>query len=413
MEVNKPISQPEKTTLHPRPTSGIISLVIIVSLLIGAVSGAIFGVLAANGDLDSWLPSSLVKSSNSSNEVSEQTVQLAEESATVDVVDLVGPSVVSVIGTQDLSELSRQDDLFGDLFGFSVPQEGERQVSGGSGFIVSSDGLILTNKHVVDQDNIDYSIVLNDGTSVEAQVLAKDPSLDLAILKIERDNLPTVKLGDSDNVQVGQTVIAIGNALGRYQNTVTKGVVSGLSRTIEAGNGTGQSELIENTIQTDAAINSGNSGGPLLNISGEVIGVNTAVSTQGQLIGFALPINAAKNDIESVQETGKIVRPFMGIRYTMITAEVQKANDLSVDYGAILVRGDRTSDLAVIPGSPADKAGLEENDILLEIDGTRISEDNSITSILSEYRPGDVISLKIQHDGEEKTVELTLGEREG
>ncbi|MFH0853051.1 MAG: trypsin-like peptidase domain-containing protein [bacterium] len=405
---------PEKTTIHPGSIStGFISVVIIISLLIGAISGAVFGVFAANGDLDSYLPGSLVKSSNSSKAVSEQTVQLAEESATVDVVDLVGPSVVSIIGTQDLSKISQQNDFFGDFFGFSVPQGGERQVSGGSGFIVSSDGLILTNKHVVDQDNIDYSVVLNDGTSVEAQVLAKDPSLDLALIKVDKTGLPVVKLGDSDNIQVGQTVIAIGNALGRYQNTVTKGVVSGLSRTIEAGDGMGQSELIENTIQTDAAINSGNSGGPLLNISGEVIGVNTAVSTQGQLIGFALPINAAKNDIESVQETGKIIRPFMGIRYTIITDEVQEANDLSVDHGAILVRGDSVSELAVIPGSPADKAGLEENDILLEIDGVQISEDNSITSILSEYRPNDVVSLKVLHDGEEKTVELTLGEREG
>jgi serine protease Do len=392
-------------------------VVAIVSLVIGAASGSVFGVLAANDKLGNWLEKSVLGSSSASpsGAITPQTIQVEEDSATIDVVNKVKPAVVSVVGTQDFGKISRQPNYyspFGDFFGFSQPEqrEGKQQVIGGSGFIVTEDGLILTNKHVVDTENVNYSVVLNDGTRYDAQVLAKDPNLDIAILKIDKTGLPTVELGDSDKMQIGETVIAIGNALGEYQNSVTKGVVSGLARTIQAGDNAGNSEVIENTIQTDAAINSGNSGGPLLNLSGEVVGMNTAVSTEGQLLGFALPINTAKQDIESVKANGKIVRPYMGIRYTAITKEVQTANDLSVDYGAILVRGQQSGELAVIPGSPADKAGLEENDIILEIDGQRIDQDHSIVGVLSEHKSGDTLSLKVLHDGTEKTVGLTLGE---
>ncbi len=413
-EILKQADQPHQPTSSARSSS--LAVVAIVSLVIGSVAGSVFGVLAANDKLGSWLERSILgTSTSSSGAVTPQTVQVEEESATIDVVNKVKPAVVSVVGTQDFSRISRQPNYFSplnDFFGFSQPSESEgtRQVVGGSGFIVSSDGLIVTNKHVVNSENVDYSVVMNDGTRIDATVLAKDPNLDVAILKIEKDNLPTLELGDSDKLQIGETVIAIGNALGEYQNSVTKGVVSGLARTIQAGDGTGNSEVIENTIQTDAAINSGNSGGPLLNLSGEVIGINTAVSTEGQLLGFALPINSVKQDIESVKANGKIVRPYIGIRYTAITKDIQESNDLSVDYGAILVRGDQAGELAVIPGSPADKAGLEENDIILEIDGERIDEDRTIVGALAEHKPGDTITLKILHDGEEKSVSLTLGE---
>lgn len=391
----------------------------LVSLVLGAGSGAVFGVLAAHNRLGAWIDRAVLGTdqSTASATVSPQTIQVEEESATIEVVKAVQPAVVSVIGTQDFSKISRQPNFFspfGDLFGQPAQPQGKVDVSGGSGFIVSSDGLILTNKHVVDTANIDYSVVLNDGTRLDATVLAKDPNLDVALLKIDKTGLPVVQLGDSSKAQVGETVIAIGNVLGQYPNSVTKGVISGLSRTIEAG-GTagGGSEVLQNTIQTDAAINQGNSGGPLLNLSGEVIGVNTAVSSQGQLVGFAIPINVVKTDITSVQASGKIVRPYMGIRYVAVTKEIQDANDLSVDYGALIVRGSSSGELAVIPGSPADKAGLVENDIILEIDGQKINNDHSIVSILAEHKPGDTLSLKVFHDGDENTVQLTLGENAG
>lgn len=408
------------TTVNSVPnghSQGVLTAAIIISLIFGTVSGSVFGVLAANHKLGSWLDRSVLGTTSNAvtTTVSGTTVQVQEESATVDVVKNVSPAVVSVIGTQDFSKISRQPNYFspfGDYFGTNYQQpQGKQDVLGGSGFIVSSDGLILTNKHVVDTQNIDYSVVLNDGTRVDATVLALDPNFDLAILKIDKTGLPVVKLADSDKIQVGETVIAIGNALGQYPNSVTKGVISGLGRTITAGDNTGNSETIENTIQTDAAINEGNSGGPLLNISGEVVGVNTAVSAQGQLVGFAIPINAAKQDITSVKESGKIVRPYIGIRYSPINKEVQSANDLSVDYGAIIIRGESAGELAVIPGSPADKAGLVENDIILEIDGKKITEDLTIADIIATHKVGDALTLKILHTGDEKTVQLTLGER--
>lgn len=389
----------------------------IISLIIGGASGGVLGILAAHGRLGSWADRFVLGNTNQSTvDRTPQTIQVAEESSTIDVVKAVQPSVVSVIGTQDFSKISSQPNYFspfGDFFGFTSPQpQGKQDVSGGSGFIVSSDGLILTNKHVVDSETIDYSVVLNDGQRIDAQVLAKDPSLDLAILKIDKKDLPVVTLGDSDNIQVGETVIAIGNVLGKYQNSVTKGIISGLSRTIQASDGSGQSEVLEDTIQTDAAINSGNSGGPLLNLSGEVVGVNSAVSTEGQLVGFAIPINTAKQDIDSVKADGKIVKPFLGVRYAIIDDSVKQANNLSVDYGAIILRGDQSGELAVVPGSPADKAGLVENDIILEVDGSKITSDNTLSDILNQHQPGDIISLKVLHDGSEKTVQATLTERE-
>ncbi len=399
------------------PGKGLMIASIIISLVIGGASGGVLGILAANGRLGSWADKFVLGNTNSSTvQRTPQTIQVAEESSTIDVVKSVQPAVVSVIGTQDFSKISSQPNFFspfGDFFGFTTPQpQGKQDVSGASGFIVTSDGLILTNKHVVDNANIDYSVILNDGQRIDAQVLAKDPSLDLAILKIDKTNLPVVKLGDSDNLQVGETVIAIGNVLNKYQNSVTKGIISGLSRTIQASDGSGQSEVLEDTIQTDAAINQGNSGGPLLNLSGEVIGVNAAVSTEGQLLGFAIPINTAKQDIESVKADGKIVKPFLGVRYAIIDESVKQANKLSVAYGAIILRGSQSGELAVVPGSPADKAGLVENDIILEVDGGKITTENTLADILNQHKPGDTISLKVLHDGEEKTVQATLTERE-
>lgn len=350
-----------------------------------------------------------------------QTLSVQEESQTTDVVEKVSPAVVSIIVTKDLSKIysrdyaSPFDDFFGFgwPFGFELPQrqipEGKQEVGGGTGFIISSDGMILTNKHVVDDKEAEYTVLMNDGKKYDAKVLATDPVLDVAVVKIEAKDLPVAEFGDSDSIKIGQTVIAIGNSLGEFRNTVTKGVISGIGRTITAGSQSGE-ETIERAIQTDAAINPGNSGGPLIDLSGRVVGINTAMSREGQLIGFALPINEAKRVVESVKKYGKIVRPFLGVRYVLLNKEIAKANNLDVDYGALVSRGDARTDLAVLPGSPADKAGLVENDIILELNGTKISQDNSLASLIAKYAPGDKVKLKILHRGDEKTVEVTLQE---
>jgi serine protease Do len=223
--------------------------------------------------------------------------------------------------------------------------------------------------------------------------------------------LPVVELGDSDELKVGQWVVAVGNALGQFQNTVTAGIVSAKGRQIQASDSDGTStETLSNLLQTDTAINSGNSGGPLVNLKGQVIGINTAVASGAQGIGFAIPINEAKSAIESIKKTGKIVRPYLGVRYQTVTPEIAKANNLSVDYGAIVLRGTGLTAFAVVPGSPADKAGIIENDIILEVNGDKIDADHSLVSLIQQYQVGDEVELKVLSKAKEKTVKVNLEE---
>jgi len=229
-------------------------------------------------------------------------------------------------------------------------------------------------------------------------------------VKINASNLKVIELGDSDRLKVGQQVIAIGNALGEYQNTVTKGIISAIGRTITAGGGDGTSEKLEGMIQTDATINPGNSGGPLVNLAGQVIGINTAIDLQGTQIGFAIPINSVKSALDSYATSGKISRPMLGIRYVNITKELAALNKLAVTQGALVTKGSNAGESAVTPGGPADKAGIKENDILVSIDGKEIDENNSIISLLRAYKPGDTITIKILRAGAEKQVQVKLGE---
>ncbi len=409
--------------------------ILVVAILVSSLFGSIMGFYAGSfagtdNSLTDWAKSNIFKKNNQSigNILDEQkVVKIEEESAVVSVVEKVSPAVVSIIVTKDLpkieqfyfqpfgSDFFRQffGDEFGDMFGGRAPryrQNGteKQEVGGGSGFIVSSDGYVITNKHVVADEQAEYTVLLNDERKMPAKVLAKDPLTDLAILKIEAKNLPTAQLGDSSVLKVGQTVIAIGNALGEFRNTVSTGVISGLSRSITAG-GTGFGlEQLVGVIQTDASINIGNSGGPLLNIAGQVIGINTAIAQNAQNIGFAIPINEVKNTIEGVKKGGKIIRPWLGVRYTLINPEIAKANKLSVDYGALIVRGENRTDLAVIPGSPADKAGLVENDIILELNGKKITTDNPLANMISRLKVGDEATLKIVHRGENKEIKIKL-----
>lgn len=406
-------------------------IVLIVSFLVGGITGGIAGLLSS-AYLINYLPSSLtpiIQKIVKEKPVGKETVKI-EESSAVSAVKKMSPSVVSIVISKDVTRYYQSpgsspfddffnDDFFGEFgspFKFYTPNKIEpktekEEVGWGSGFIISSDGLALTNKHVVSDEKAEYTAVTNDGKKYKAKILAVDSMNDIAIIKIEAKNLTPVELGDSDKLQIGQTVIAIGNALGEYRNTVTKGVISGIGRTIVAGDTFGRSETLENVIQTDAAINPGNSGGPLINLDGQVVGINTAVSQSGQLIGFAIPINEAKSVIESVKKYGKIVRPFLGVRYLIINEAIAKANNLSINYGALIQRGENVGDLAVIPGSPADKAGLAENDIILEVNGRKIDERLSLAKEIAKYKPGDEIELKILSKGKEKKAKVKLEER--
>ncbi|OQX71089.1 hypothetical protein B6D52_02705, partial [Candidatus Parcubacteria bacterium 4484_255] len=354
--------------------------------------------------------------------------QTTEEEKVIAAVKESSQAVVSIVITKDVPIFEKYyiNPFEGEFWGgdFLIPQYREKgsekqKVGGGTGFIISKDGMIVTNKHVLLEEDADYTVFLNNGDSYPVEILAKDPFYDIAVIKIKTDNqveFPTVKLGDSSKLQLGQTVIAIGYALGEFENTVSTGVVSGLGRSITAvAQGTSFAESLEGIIQTDAAINPGNSGGPLLNLAGEVIGINVARSEAAENIGFSLPINMAKRDIEQVKAEGRIVYPYLGIYYTMITDELVQANDLPIDHGAWIghaVDGSKTK-TAVIPGTAADKAGLEREDIILELDGTKLDSENTLAKLMLRKKPGDVVLLKILRDNKEITKQVTLGEREG
>jgi len=348
------------------------------------------------------------------------------EQAIIKAVEKASPSVVSVVISKDLPVIEQcpfspfgnlppefQQFFGGDNSQFTQPcdtgKTQKQEVGGGSGFIISSDGMILTNKHVVSDASADYTVLTNDGKKYDAKVLARDPVQDLAVIKIDATNLPVVTLGDSDSIKLGQTAIAIGNALGEFRNTVSVGAISGLSRSITASGGPFGSESLQNLIQTDAAINPGNSGGPLLNLKGEVIGIDTAVASNAQNIGFAIPINQAKRDIQSVKATGSIKIPYLGVRYIAVTADMAKSQKLSVDYGA-LVRGSKDGP-AVIKGSPADKAGVQAEDIILEVNGVKVDDKNVLTSLVQRYNIGDTITLKVQRGDKALDIPVILAER--
>lgn len=408
-----PVKKDEKNILFKAVIAALVA-----GLVFGAAAGAVTGILADNY-LAPWAEKTFGFDFGADKEDGPEKIEVIENSATIDVVEKASPAVVSIVITKELRTYQSSGfpfDFFGMNFPFFEQQDEEdapmvrREIGGGTGFIVSSDGLILTNRHVVSDETAEYTVFLNDDTEYAAEVVGQDPFLDLAVLKIDATDLPVLELGDSDSIQIGQTVIAIGNTLSEFRNTVTRGVVSGINRRVVAGDRYGRSEVIEEAIQTDAAINPGNSGGPLLDLTGRVIGVNTAVSQSGQSVGFAIPINSAKRIVESIIEHGRIVRPWLGVRYALIDDEIAEKNNLPVDYGALIVRGRERTELAVIPGSPADKAGITENDIILEIEGERIDLENPLSMLISKYSAGETVELKVLSKGEEKSVSVKLEE---
>lgn len=348
-----------------------------------------------------------------------EAVTSSDDEAIVNLVERNAPGVVSIVISKDVPKARSffQNPFFLDPFN---TQEQESQGSGGtqkqrvgsgSGFLVSTEGMIVTNKHVVSDMAAEYTVITNDGKEHKATVLARDPAHDIAVLKIDGSDFPALDLGDSDQVKVGQSVIAIGNPLGEFENSVTKGIISGLKREVSAGSGFGQSEQLSGILQTDAAINPGNSGGPLFNMSGEVIGVNVAMARGAENIAFALPINQVKRIVEQVKTTGKISTPYIGVRYLILNEMIAKENNLPLDHGALVIRGEKVTDFSVIPGSPADKAGIVENDILVSIDGVKIDEKHQLTNLLSEKNVNDEVTLEVWHKGETKKVKVKLEER--
>ena len=308
------------------------------------------------------------------------------------IAENVSPSVVSIV-----TNVTTQT-----IFGAA---QGE---AAGTGIIVSKDGYVLTNKHVVSgADKVE--VILSNGTSyTNVTVVGSDPLNDIAFLKINGVNdLSPAELGDSATTRVGQEVVAIGNSLGQYQTTVTSGIISGKGRPITAGSeGTGETESLTDLLQTDAAINPGNSGGPLLNRSGQVIGVNTAVAANAQGIGFAIPINATKGALKQVLAGKGVERSYLGLRYVTLTPDVAKQYDVSVTQGAYIVGAEGRP--GVLPGSPADKAGLREKDIIKKVNSMMVGPQGGVSSLIGEYAPGDTVSLLVLRDGRELTLKATL-----
>jgi S1-C subfamily serine protease len=385
-------------------------LIVILAILISSIFGFLAGIITVNYYFNQLLafPTKPIPEYLLPLPIEEDLPRLIdEELIVIRAVEKVSPSVVSIIATRDLPKFISPFD-----FGFGFPEAREmerREVGWGSGLIVSADGLILTNRHVVEDERAEYTVVLLDGQRFPAEIIARDRARDLALLKIKTEELlPVVKLGNSDDLRLGQTVIAIGNVLGEFQNSVSVGVVSGLGRTITARGG-GLVMRMEDVIQTDAAINPGNSGGPLLNLRGEVIGINTAMVVGVENIGFSIPINQAKEAIEEVKGYGRILHPFLGVRWVAIDERVQRENNLPVDYGAWVMRGPR-GEPAVFPGSVAERVGIRENDIILEFNHQKITPENSLARIIVRYNPGDKVILKILRNEREKIIEVVLDE---
>ena len=321
------------------------------------------------------------------------------EGSIAEVAAKVSPAVVSIVTQTRSSGSSYYSYFFG----------GGQQTSSaaGTGMIVTSDGYVLTNKHVV-EDATQIKVIMDDGTTYkDVEIVGLDPLNDVAFLKIkDASDLPTVALGNSKSLTAGQQVIAIGNALGQFQNTVTEGVISGTGRTITAtSDGYTAYENLTDMIQTDASINSGNSGGPLINAAGEVIGINTAVSETGNGLGFAIPISSVKGMLKSIKETGKAERAYIGVNYVTITPDVAEEYELDVKSGAYVYAKSGNS---VIANSPAAKAGIKNGDIITAVNGVKIGKSGTLSSLVGEYAPGDTVQLTLLRDGKEMSVNVTL-----
>jgi serine protease Do len=373
---------------------------------IGVLSAAVLIFIAmSSGFIGGWLGSSSKSSGNISTNVEEGRQVVAEQSNLISTLAKeVGPSVVSI----DVTSQRTTSGFFG-------PTTSQQQ-SAGTGFIISESGYVVTNRHVIPDGTQQVNLTLSDGTVLDdVRVVGKtgdgDP-LDVAFLKINNTRgvkLSVAKLGDSSKMQVGDSVIAIGNALGQFQNSVTSGIISGYGRSVQASDGSGQNaESLQNLFQTDAAINQGNSGGPLVNMNGEVIGINTAVAGgDAQNIGFSIPINDAKGLIEGVLASGKFQRPYLGVQYVQLTPAIAKELDLSVTEGAYV---NDSNGNGVVGGSPAANAGIQGKDIITKINDQKVDANNTLASVIGRFKVGDKVTVTYIRDGQTKTTQVTIGE---
>lgn len=386
-----------------RVRSGLLAAAFILTAVLGGIGGG-------------WLESQRAGYTDQSL-LGEAKIVTRESRLISQTAKIVGPSVVSVnvVVTAASSNVPPELERF---FGESGPRT---QAGAGTGVIISEDGVIITNRHVVPEGTDSVTITLSDGTELEkVSVIGRtnpSDSLDIAFLKIDDKEgkiLKPARIGDSSLLQVGEDVVAIGNALGQFQNTVTSGIVSGFGRSVQASSGDGQSsvdqvESLDNLIQTDAAINQGNSGGPLVNLNGQVVGINTAIAGNAQNVGFSIPVNDIKGLIKQVLKNGKVTRPYIGVRYLPLTADIAKQNDLPVMAGAYIIPSGRPDQSSVLPGSPAADAGLREGDVITKVAGKDISERNSLTSLLGAFEPGEKIALTIVRDDKAVKITITLG----
>ena len=309
----------------------------------------------------------------------------------------VCPAVITIVASKDIPKIDAATfiSLQGDL---DLNHKGQAKIGGGSGFIISKEGYVFTCAHVVKDLEADYTVIIDPKHKYDAKVLSRDFLTDIAILKIKGSNLPFLKIGNSDKVELGQYVISVGNSLGEFEDTISLGIISGLSRNIKASDGTDFHTDLKGLFQTDAAINNGNSGGPLINIKGEVVGINTAMIEKAQNIGFAIPINYALKDLEEIKKYGKIKRPYLGIKYLLLDEHMAQENNLPVREGALIVR-ERYGEKPIAQGSPGDKAGLKEYDIIISFDAESINKENTLTECLSKCKIGKKIELKVLRKG--------------
>lgn len=408
-----------------------------ISLVVGLLAG-MFGGVITNRYVVAYVLGTFVTDRSIDEPVVQKVVEsrtYVEESDGIEAINKMSGSVVSIVATRDLNIYYQNSYPLG-WNGYleqanvnAAPDEVRKQkLGGGTGFIITNDGLVLTNRHVVDVAGIDYTVVLKDGTEFKAEVVSQDPFYDIAVMRmlVDQDEspeikekkeamlgtLPVVRFGDSDVLQVGQKVFAVGNALAQYDNTVTSGIISAKGRNVIAGGASSGPEALTGLIQTDAAINPGNSGGPLINLDGEVIGVNVAIDEVAQSVGFAIPINDIKPILTSIQKYGKIVRPVLGVRYLSLNTEIAKELNLAVGHGALLVGNQDAGVFAVAPGGPAAAVGLQRGDVILEIDGIKLDRDYSLQNGIQFKQPGELIKIKYWRAGETFDVELTLGQQE-
>ncbi len=381
---SRPPVAPARSTQRRGPgTASIVAIAVVAGILSGALSAvAVTNLVDQPSGADDGIAA---ESPGDAAPVSD--VRIDESSAVIDAVNEVAPAVV-LISTSG-----------GGLLG------GESGT--GSGVIFDESGWILTNRHVV-EDAESLIVELNDGRTFDGTVYGIDTLTDLAIVKVDATGLPAAPIGTSSELEPGQVAIAIGNPLG-YKHTVTTGIVSGLGRQIQASDASQTSaETLRNLIQTDAAINPGNSGGPLVNSSGQVIGINTAVSTNAQGLGFAIPIDVAKPIMEQALDGAELARPFIGVRYTPISPALAETEDLPVDYGALI--GSTDGQDSIIPGSPAEAAGLKDGDIIVALDGEQLSEERDLAALILPHDPGDTITLRVLRGNSTTEIDLTLGE---